>query len=209
PKETSFQERFLQTLIQKRDGISMLLLLVGGALALLGLWLRFSHENTADDPAPPFPIWVGPILFGLVGIGMGQYPRVTPQMDRAQARIVVRLTGGLTGLILTLMTICQAWIWRNIFFGGLPAWRGPLAWQMWVCAYLAFAGLVLMFASFMLARADIRVNPVLRRSLYGYNAILTGLLLLIFLVVLNIVVFTALPLTLNWSEKGGLYSLSP
>src|SRR5262249_22073787 len=34
-------------------------------------------------------------------------------------------------------------------------------------------------------------------------------LLLIFLVVLNIVVFTALPLTFNWSEKGGLYSLSP
>src|SRR5437762_5828846 len=123
--------------------------------------------------------------------------------------MIVLLAGGGFGLLLALLTVCQAWIWRPVFFGGLPAWRGPQAWQLWLCAYLELVGLVLMFVCLNLARADVRANPVLRRALYGYNAVLMGLLLAVLLVVLNIIVFVAYPLTFNWSEKGGLYSLSP
>jgi hypothetical protein len=69
-------------------------------------------------------------------------------------------------------------------------------------------GLGLMFGSFMLARTDIRVNPVLRRVLYGYNAIFTGLLLLAFLAILNVVVYAMYPMTYDWSAERGVYNIS-
>src|SRR5207302_74013 len=53
--------------------------------------------------------------------------------------------------------------------------------------------LALMFASLQLARADERSSPGLRRLLYGYNAVLTGLLVLAILTVLNVLTYVPLP----------------
>lgn len=210
PQATSVQERVLQGLIERRLGASTALQVVGVIVAIFGLWLRFwSREVTAERPPVDLPLWLGPILIGLLCISIGAYLRFTPDLTVERARLFVLIFGGGLGLLIALFTAWQAWNWRNVFFGGLPAWRGPQAWQLWLCAYLELAGLILMFACLGLARADIRVNPVLRRALYGYNAVLTGLLLLVFLIVLNIVVYVAFPFTFNWSESGGLYALSP
>ncbi len=83
----------------------------------------------------------------------------------------------------------------------MRAWQGDVGWHLWLCAYVELIGLALMFASLMLAKADIRSNVVLRRTLYGYNAFLTGLLLLAVLVVLNIVLFALFPGSFEWSKS--------
>jgi hypothetical protein len=116
--------------------------------------------------------------------------------------------GGSIGLVIALMTLARVWLWRETLIGGPLAWRGENGWRMWLCVYLELFGLGLMFGSFMLARTDIRVNPVLRRVLYGYNAIFTGLLLIAFLTILNLFVNAVYPMTYDWSSDRGVYSIS-
>jgi hypothetical protein len=64
-----------------------------------------------------------------------------------------------------------------------------------------------MFVSLTLARTQQHASPVLRRLLYGYNAVLTGLLLLAVLVVVNIMAYMYLPTDADWT-KGGLHTIS-
>src|SRR5262249_10312711 len=144
PATGTFQDRLLNGVVQKRPALSLAMLVGGAILGFLGLWLRTRHANTPDDPALAFPLWFTPLLFGLIGIGVGIYLRLNQQLTLAQARLVVLITGGSLGLALALMAAIQAWIWRGVFFGGLPAWRGPLAWQLWLCVYVELLGLALM-----------------------------------------------------------------
>jgi hypothetical protein len=65
-----------------------------------------------------------------------------------------------------------------------------------------------MFASLLLARTEERSSAFLRRLLYGYNAALTGLLLLAILAVGNVLVYTLWPTSYNWTRTRGLYDLS-
>lgn len=124
-------------------------------------------------------------------------------------RIVVLVIGGVVGFLLTITAFLWAWIWRNeVIFAGLAAWRGEQSWKLWLCAYVSLLGLAVMFASLVLARFDIRADPLFRRLLYGYNAILVGLLLLEFLIVLNIFVYVLFPMNFHWSEARGFYTLS-
>ena len=101
-----------------------------------------------------------------------------------------------------------AFLWRDEVFGGMRAWQGDRGWHLWLCAYVELIGLGLMFTSLLLARTDIRSSAVLRRVLYGYNAVLTGLLLLAMLVVLNIVLFALFPFSFEWSKSRGAHTLS-
>ena len=64
-----------------------------------------------------FGALLGPILFGLLFLGVGMYLRLTPELSLPQARMIVLLAGGGFGLLLALLTVCQAWIWRPVFFG--------------------------------------------------------------------------------------------
>ena len=70
------------------------------------------------------------------------------------------------------------------------------------------AGLVIMFAAFQLARTEERANPFLRRLLYGYNAALTGVLLLAVLLVVNVFlnIWSKTPLDFT---AGSSFTLSP
>src|SRR5207253_1154212 len=68
-------------------------------------------------------------------------------------------------------------------------------------------GLAIMFISLMPLRAVERSNAVLRRLLYGYNAALTGLLVLAILMVLNVLVYNYVTPSFDWTESG-IYTLS-
>lgn len=47
-----------------------------------------------------------------------------------------------------------------------------------------------------------RTHIVLRQVLYGYNAVVSGLLLLAVLVVLNVLTFAAFPMDIQWNRSG-------
>src|SRR5262249_57451715 len=69
-----------------------------------------------------------------------------------------------------------------------------------ICVLAAVGGLVLMFASLQLARSVERVSAGMRRLLYGYNAVLTGLLLFAILGLLNVLAYVEMP-PFSWFGK--------
>jgi hypothetical protein len=133
----------------------------------------------------------------------------TGQFDEFGIRLFVLIFGGAVGVILFFETMCRAYLWRqDILLGGSTAWQGENAYRFWLCAYLLFVSLVLMFLSFSLARADIRKNVVLRRVMYGYDTVVQGMLLVGILGILNIVVYALVPFTFDWTMSRGAYALA-
>jgi hypothetical protein len=131
------------------------------------------------------------------------------RVDVNQTRLLVLVVGGLSGLGIALATaaLTVTW-WDEVIAGGMEAWQGAGSWRLWALAYAGLVGLGLMFGSVFLARSEERSNVVLRRLLYGYNAALTGLLLLAVLALVNIVVYYAFPYSYDWSATRGIYALS-
>jgi|GEM_PF-301991 len=219
-------DRIITVLGNNQKPVGLGLFIVGALCMLLGLYLRIktkpnpavnepvaqavkedgdkTQPATIPDPAG-FPQWAGLLFLGMIGVGSGLRLYLAKESN---IRIMVLIVGGCTGLVIALMTLAQMWIWRETLTGGLPAWRGENGWRIWLCVYLELFGLGLMFGSFMLAKTDIRVNPVLRRVLYGYNAIFTGLLLIAFLAILNVFVYAIYPMTYDWSADRGVYNIS-
>jgi hypothetical protein len=131
------------------------------------------------------------------------------EIPLATCRTFALFVGGVTGLIITLMILARTFLWRDqVFLGGLDTWLGEGAWRLWLCAYVLLLGLGLMFGSLLLARADVRENPFLRRTLYGYSTILNGLLILAILIVFNILFYILVPYTFSWSATS-FSALSP
>ena len=64
-----------------------------------------------------------------------------------------------------------------------------------------------MFSSLLLGRGEESDSPTLRRLLYGYNAVLTGLLLLGILAAINVLAYLYLPVSSDWTEAG-IYTLA-
>jgi hypothetical protein len=146
----------------------------------------------------------------LTGLATGFYLSVIRRdkpCDVDTVRMLVLIFGGMLGLTLLLVSFALTYRWWNIVAGGLSVWQGPEGKWLWVLVLLQIGGLAIMFASLQLVRAEERSSSVLRRMIYGYNAGLTGLLLLQILGVLNVLTGNFLPASDDWTAKS-MYSLS-
>lgn len=162
-------------------------------------------ENAWRDYIPEMAIL---LLFSLLGFACFLYLN-TPDLDEFGLRLFVLLFGGIAGSLLFLWCLWRTIVWRDdILLGGAAAWEGANSYRFWLCAYVLFISLVLMFFSFNLARADIRTNVVLRRVMYGYDAVVQGLLLVGILYILNIVIYALVPYTFDWTKTRGAYAIS-
>lgn len=197
---------FFDLLRRQHARVGLVLLVVGIGLALTALGLIFLAKLGQDW----FPEIASLLVLGFLGVGSGTWLvlSVSGELTTARLRIFVLVVGGVAGLILSVGALTRALVWRDDVFGGMRVWQGDRAWHLWLCAYVELLGLALMFTSLLLARTDIRSSAVLRRALYGYNAVLTGLLLLATLVVANIVLFAMFPLSFEWSKSRGAHTLS-
>ena len=187
-----------------------LLQLVIGAVAIAGFCV-IAYRARLGTP-PGYLSWI-PELAALLFLSVLCFACViwlnTGQPDETGMRVFVLVFGGSLGLVLFLYTVARAYLWRqDIFLGGIPSWQGANAWRFWLVAYLQIVALILMFISFRFARTDIRSNVTLRRVMYGYDAILQGLLLVEVLAVLNVVIYALIPVTYDWTKSRGLYDLS-
>jgi hypothetical protein len=129
------------------------------------------------------------------------------ETNAAERSIMVLAVGGISGFLIWVLSLVLAYRWSATIFGGLEAWQGSNWWQLWVCVLAMLSGLAIMFISLLPARAVERSNVVLRRVLYGYNAVLTGLLLLAILMVVNVLVYSYVTASFDWTESG-IYTLS-
>ena len=133
-------------------------------------------------------------------------------LDENKAKAVL-LAGAVAGIILVglgLYLTVRSWI---IVVGGVEEWHKNW-WRLLLCELAIFGGLGVMFGALQLVRSEERSNPGLRRLLYGYNAVLTSLLLLTILAHVNVLAylpfrpFNALNAAYDWTEAT-LYTLSP
>lgn len=109
-------------------------------------------------------------------------------------RLVLLTLGGVCGLLTALLGLLLPFTlgYRDTFVGGLVEWHKKPLLLVEVGAAL-LGGLVLMFLSLQLARGLEHSRAVLRRLLYGYNAVLSTLLLVIVLLLVNVLSFVRLP----------------
>src|SRR5438067_188135 len=136
-----------------------------------------------------------------------QEPEKTPAPPSTARNLLMLAMGGSAGFVLWVVSLVLAYQWRATIFGGLDAWQGTNWWQLWVCLLALFGGLLIMFFSLLPLRALERSHATLRRLLYGYNAVLTGLLLLAILMVVNVLVYNYVTPSFDWTESG-IYTLS-
>src|SRR5205085_2492238 len=111
------------------------------------------------------------------------------------------------GLGLVLVSASLTYHWWGHITGGMKTLQGKEGWRVWVVVIALLGGLALMFVSVQLGRAEERSNPMLRRLVYGYNAVLTGVLVLAILVVANVLVSVHFSTPYDWTSQS-IYSLS-
>jgi ABC-type uncharacterized transport system len=192
-------------LVGKIPVIKMILIVLG--VASLGT-LGFIFFKQRSEFAAYFPELAALLFMSMLCLGCLLWLN-TGQFDEFGIRLFVLVFGGATGLILFLMILCRAYLWRqDILLGGSAAWQGDNAYRFWLCAYVLFAALVLMFVSFNLARADIRTHVALRRVMYGYDALVQGMLLIGIMAILNIVIYALVPFSYDWTKSRGAYALA-
>src|SRR5262245_6579468 len=124
-----------------------------------------------------------------------------------QSAYAILMGGGFLGGALALGSIIAAYWWWAPLLAWLRAGDREKLWQPLAGIAGLLGGLAIMFATFQAARRFERVDVTLRRVLYGYNAFLTGFLLLLLLVVINAFVHVRAALPYDATE-GGFYSLS-
>jgi hypothetical protein len=151
-------------------------------------------EVTDRSDYLPAAIWSGLNALLLFGTGVIVLTRIPPAgRGVLEVRFSLVAIGGLAGMLTALFGFVLAWRWQE----NLLRWinENETREARWIVAALAIflGGLALMFFSVQLARSEERNDVVLRRMFYGCNAVLSGLLLLLFLSVVNVIVFLKMP----------------
>ena len=106
----------------------MVLLIGGGVLMLVGLilFLRGGFDKLVEN----FPEAGGLVLLGLVFAGSGLWALLTNAVDLTaqQMRILILVVGGLSGLVIALMTGLRiyAW-WSEVFAAAHSSGRARIA----------------------------------------------------------------------------------
>lgn len=209
PERRFEPEKLLDWCISHRRIVSVALLVLGGA-AFIGGVIALARGPAAF--ALSLPVGLGGVLLGLIFGGSGLWLLLTSEddLDRFSMRILVLSVGGAIGFVVAVMTLLAVVAtWDAVIGTGVSQWQqADKAWPLWLAIYVELLGLILMFGSLYLAQGDIRRSAVLRRLLYGYNAVFNGLLLLAALVILNILVYSTFPFVYEWTKTQGFYSLS-
>jgi hypothetical protein len=197
----------VEMLSQKLPLLKLIQVVLGAICLVTFIYLVFTNRAESGYLAW-FPELAALLLMSILCFACLMWLN-TGAIDVVGTRLFVLVFGGSVGMILFLYSFARAIAWRHdIFLGGIAAWQGDNAWHFWLCGYLQFVALALMFTSFNLARTDIRSSVSLRRVMYGYDTIVQGLLLVEMLAVLNVVIYALVPFTFDWTKSRGAYALS-
>jgi hypothetical protein len=157
-------------------------------------------------------------LFGLLYV---LFPRASTSQGAplAPTKMLILSIGGLFGLSLTILGIMYGILWWNAATGGLfsgrDAWKGGPTWEHYrpyIVLALILGGLAFMLVSILVVRSEERTNPTLRRLVYGYITVFSGLMLFAVLGATNVLAFFYVQENgldpFDWT-RDHVYSLSP
>ncbi len=202
----------LETLASRRKQLAIGLWVAAGLLAFAGI-RRFIDGSRIDGT---FYLLLAILM---VVAGVWQSAMVPPEAAGAadRMRMFIVIVGGITGLLITILAVSLgiSW-WNDILLWLQPG--GPDAMvsrdTRWTSGghaiYVAIAlllGLGIMLLCLQLGRADERSNASLRRLVYGYNAVVAGVLLLLILATANLYIGLRFTKPLDFTATG-LYTVS-
>ncbi|MGH7224077.1 MAG: Gldg family protein, partial [Gemmataceae bacterium] len=192
--------------------------LIGLGLALLAI--PVTNLSLYRLGSLVFLTWGAALSLLVLGVGLYYLlmePARTLRAEADRLRILTLVVLGGAGLLAALLGLVLPFCTRpftitdygSIFAGGVRKWRerenvGPLI----RCAAALIGGLVLMFLGLIQARAFERTSPNLRRLLYGYNAVLSSLLLILIMVLVNLLPYAGVwPFSyaneaIDWTRTG-------
>jgi hypothetical protein len=202
----------LEKLAAHQKTIAYILIGLGGAMLAVPIVNGILYR----DQAMPVIVWGCAVSLTLLLAGV-IYMNVIPSGRMTGGdllRLVALITLGATGLATALLGLVLPFTqpYSDILGGGLQSWRDNWS-VLFKCGVPLFAGLVLMFLGVQMARTFERSQALMRRLLYGYNTVLSSLLLLIVLLLVNVLGYVGLPPFSLFSEIHDLtasrtYSLS-
>lgn len=205
------QPNFEEPTRQPRGGVFTGLVAFTGAMgvtaAVLGVKLYGMESGSRDDFMPLFLWSLLNTLIGGATIFWTKVPStwVSTAGNPPPDKLIIMTAGGLLGLsTLGFIGIMYGLHWWELMTKSREAWQD---WKPWVPVFGVFGGLAIMFMSLMAARSEEQANPTMRWLVYGYNAALTGLLLLTILVIINIVAYFQGTQIFDWT-KSHMYDLS-
>jgi hypothetical protein len=194
----------LSWLVRRRVVAGTALIVLGIAIAvlptLLASWYGAEYLGTV--------VFSG--LFALLMLGVGVTLRFLPaEASENAGRLLglVLLLGGVGGLLVALVGVALTVHWSSLLTDWLGAGKREGAAQVLAAFGVFLAGLLLMFVTMQLGRAEEHRNPGLRRLMYGYNAVFSGVLLLLILAVVNVLAGVKLTWAVDATSTGE-YSLS-
>jgi hypothetical protein len=202
----------LEEIAKKYDQVA-----TGGLFAGIGLFLAFVvyglisyYTGRAMPRMFVLAVWMA-VTWSASALARAFYSRELTPGERLRVTIV--MLGGLMGLgIATYGLALPFTTYSDVFSGGFKEWRKNPGALLWTGIPL-FGGLILSFVSLLLTSGLQRTSATARRLLYGYNAVLSGVLLLFIFLLLNVLPysgvwpFKALAQTSDWTSTR-TYSLS-
>jgi hypothetical protein len=213
---------FYEKLSAKQQNIAYVLIAVG--LALLAI--PITNASLYRFQSLAVFLWGAALSVFVVGVGLWNLllpvrggTREAADRLRVTVLLVLAGVGLLTALLGLMLPFASAPFsltnYPEIFEGGLRKWRErENAWAVTRLVAALLGGLVLMFIGLTQARAFERTSPNLRRLLYGYNAILTTVLLILIVGLINLLPYSgAQPFSyanepMDWTRTG-IHTLHP
>jgi hypothetical protein len=191
-------------LAANRNQGGLVLMIAGIVLAAVPVWL--ASQYGAELLGIEIIVGLVAALFLFVGVVLRFRPEgAGSPID--EARVTVLTLGGVTGLCVAILGIMLNVQWWDYLTRWLRFGERDGAWKVLLALVTLVAGLAIMFLTLASARSEERSSPVLRRLIYGYNAVLSGILLFLILVVVNTLAFVKLPAMVD-STESGIFKLS-
>jgi hypothetical protein len=191
-------------LVKNRVLSAAVLLVVAAILAALDGWLFYKYRT--EYLIEGVLIGTLAVAFGLIGLFQRMAtPDSANEVERARGLLLS--LGLAAGLAITLIGLTLEIRWYDYLQDWLKFGKREHAGQVLFAFVAMVAGLGVMFASLQVARSEERKSLFLRRLVYGYNAVLTGILVLLILVVVNVLVYLKLPGVIDCTQSN-IFSLS-
>jgi hypothetical protein len=193
------------------------LFVLAGLFAAIPLGIFINAKGSWQAAFGPVFLW-GCVLtaeaLAAAVVNVSYTPEVEGRATSAEkARLVLLFLGGSVGLATAVLGAALPFTtFSEQLKGGLESWRANPKGLIWSSLAL-LGGLGLMFVSLQLGRGMERTSQSMRRLIYGYNAVLTGLLLLAVLALPNVLSYAApfsgvMGATDDWT-KSRVYTLQP